>query len=324
MKVSFIIPLYNGLPLTRAMLASLQETMPVGTVHEIILVDDGSTDGTREWLASLRAPCHVLLNKENRGFAGTCNRGAAVAKGEFLFFLNNDLVLLPGWLKPMLTAFLRFRGVGVVGNVQRNFLTGAVDHAGVFFNHKGKPQHSTTRGLAAYRRVAAVTGACFGITRGAWHQLGGFDEGFVNGCEDVDLCLRARAAGLTNYVALRSTVRHHISASLGRKLRDEHNTCRLVHRWRGEIAPLAARDWCRHFIATHWEDSSIYDDDLARDALSCWLGATPSPLILRGVQSALQREIVRWRELLRPANHPEDPASSSNAQPIAPPIGVGG
>ncbi|MES1168988.1 MAG: glycosyltransferase, partial [Oleiharenicola lentus] len=110
MKISFLVPLYNNLPLTQAMLASLQATLPAGLEHEIIFVDDGSTDGTREWLqtvgpalaagpglpASGSHTIRAVLNEKNLGFAGACNRGAAVAHGEFLFFLNNDLILLPG------------------------------------------------------------------------------------------------------------------------------------------------------------------------------------------------------------------------------------
>ena len=153
MKASFIIPLYNCLPLTQAMLASLQSTLPTGLAHEIILVDDGSTDGTRAWLATLAAPCRALLNDRNLGFAATCNRGASVASGEFLFFLNNDLELLPNWLEPMLATFGRRPRAGIVGNVQLNFTTGAIDHTGVFFNHKGKPEHATRRGFASERAV---------------------------------------------------------------------------------------------------------------------------------------------------------------------------
>jgi GT2 family glycosyltransferase len=81
MQVSFVIPLYNCLPLTKAMLVSLRETVPVGLTHEIILVDDGSTDGTREWLSTLGNNCHAIFNEKNLGFAATCNRGAATALG---------------------------------------------------------------------------------------------------------------------------------------------------------------------------------------------------------------------------------------------------
>ena len=306
MKVSFIIPLYNGLSLTQAMLASLQATLPASLEHEIIFVDDCSRDGTRAWLQSLPAPCRFLRNETNRGFAATCNRGAAVARGEFLFFLNNDLVLLPRWLEPMLSAFDRFPHAGLVGNVQLNFATGEIDHAGIFFNHKGKPEHDTRRGsgLAGYRSVLAATGACFGLRASRWRQLGGFDEGYLNGCEDVDLCLRARQAGLTNHVALRSTARHHVSASVGRKLRDEQNTARLHARWRAEIIPHILTGCCRACLAASWDEPRNYPDvRLVRQAFLYLCGVLPFPSadLLEAAAGLLAIEQARWHHLFHGA-----------------------
>lgn len=302
MKVSFIIPLYNCLPLTQAMLASLQATLPADLSHEIIFVDDGSTDGTRPWLKNLPAPCRSILNETNLGFAKACNRGAAAAIGKFLFFLNNDLVLLPGWLGPMLAAFDRFPQVGFVGNIQLNAATGAVDHAGIFFNHKCKPQHVIELpawfAAPAYREVVAVTGACFGVPRDTWTRLGGFDEAFVNGSEDIDLCLRARAAGLHHYVALHSIVRHHISQSAGRKLRDEQNTHRLVERWADAILELAALAWSRRQVSVHAQTSGVCDYPMVWSALAHLLILpTPPRRVREGVAKALQLERRRWQEL---------------------------
>jgi GT2 family glycosyltransferase len=301
-KVSFIIPLYNCLPLTQAMLASLRATLPAGLVHEIILVDDGSTDGTREWLKDLPAPCRALLNERNLGFAKSCNRGAAAATGGFLCFLNNDLVLLPRWLEPMLAAFARFPAAAVVGNVQLNHATGAIDHAGIFFDHQGKPAHLVTRpwsGDRDFREVDALTGACLAAPRVLWEQLGGFDEGYVNGCEDIDLCLRARAAGLSCVVALQSVVRHHVSSSAGRKLRDEQNTARLVGRWAETIAELAAPAWSRAQVGRHAELSNVFDYPVICAALVHVLfRGRPSLPVREGVVEAMRAERRRWRELL--------------------------
>lgn len=303
MTVSFIIPLYNCLPLTQAMLTSLQATLPPDLAHEIIFVDDGSTDGSRDWLATLPPPCQALLNEKNLGFAGTCNRGAARARGEFLFFLNNDLVLTPHWLEPMLAVFAEQPAAGLVGNVQLNARTGEVDHVGIFFNHFGKPAHDRSPlavnprwPRAAYQSVPALTGACCALRRATWNQLGGFDEGFINGGEDIDLCLRARAAGLTNYVALRSVVRHHISASPGRKLRDEQNTHRLVERWRDPIATLALPAWCDHHLACGL-DPAEFRHDLRILCYALGLTATPPPAAQAGVAAAIEQELARWRTL---------------------------
>ncbi len=306
MKVSFIIPLYNCLPLTRVMLASLRATLPASLTHEIILVDDGSTDGTRAWLDTLPRTCRVLLNDRNLGFATTCNRGAAKAAGEFLFFLNSDLVLLPGWLEPMLAAFDRFPTCGLVGNVQLSAVNGMVDHTGVYFNHQGKPAHRTDRPIStrwfswpAYRKVDALTGACFGLHRSLWAQLDGFDESFVNGCEDIDLVLRATAAGRRHYIALGSIVRHHVSSSPGRNLHNEQNTRRLVQRWPKQIARLAARDWCWQQIIAHAELSGVLNYPLLYAALAHLLFRCEPPQLVRdGMVASLQRERQRWQELL--------------------------
>ena len=318
MKVSIIVPLFNCLPLTQAMLASLRATLPAGLAHEIILVDDGSTDGTREWLtgqgpsvvslsnplAGLDPPCRAILNDRNLGFAGACNRGAADAAGEFLFFLNSDLILQPGWLEPMLAVFTARPDAGLVGNVQLNAATGAVDHTGIFFNHQGKPAHHTARPLAGRftgeRTVPALTGACCALTRALWRELGGFDEGFVNGGEDIDLCLRASAAGRRHYVALRSVVRHHISASPGRKLRDEQNSYRLMQRWGAAIAGQIPRAWCWNHLASHWEDPRDFPDPRFAFAAVFYvlrLRQTPPPGAVAGSRHAVARELARWHRM---------------------------
>lgn len=304
MQASFVIPLFNCLEHTRECWRTLRATLPADLAHEIIFVDDGSTDGTREWLATLTPPCRAELNATNLGFAGACNRGAALARGELLFFLNNDLVLLPGWFEPLRELLAR-PDAGLVGNVQLNARTGALDHTGVCFDGKGKPTHERTRPLLArlrgWRDVPATTGACCALRKTTWDRLGGFDEAFRNGGEDIDLCLRARAAELANRVSLRSVVRHHISASLGRKLRDEHNSRRLAIRWRADIARLAARTWSTDYLARAWHGPrDTVDFGLAAEALGLSLGllATPSPDVLAGVNATLEHEIARWHQLL--------------------------
>jgi GT2 family glycosyltransferase len=211
----------------------------------------------------------------------------------------------------MLAAFERFPAAGLVGNVQRNFATGTLDHTGIFFNHQGKPAHLTSRpafGLQRYRATDALTGACFAIRRGTWEKLGGFDEGYVNGCEDIDLCLRARAAGLTCIVALRSVVRHHISASAGRKLRDEHNTARLVARWHDTIAALAAPAWSRETLRSHAERSDVFDYPIVWAALLHVLrGGPPPPSVQAGIAAAMAVERRRWDELLAGKATPAGP-----------------
>lgn len=247
MQVSFILPLYNQLTLTRACLESLRATVPSSVAPEIILVDDGSTDGTREFLRELAPPCVVLLNERNLGYAAANNRAARIAHGELLVLLNNDLVLTPGWLEPLLAAVAQVPRPGIIGNIQLNAATGAVDHAGMVFRDGGYPVHhrGELRELQAageFVEFPAVTAACCLLRRDWFLRAGGFDEGYVNGFEDTDLGLRAREDGLRNFVATRSVVRHHISSSPGRGAHEFRNAGRFLARWGPRTAQLE-REW---------------------------------------------------------------------------------
>lgn len=312
-QVSFVIPLFNNLALTRACVESLQATLPRGLTHEIILVDDGSTDGTREWLATLGSPFRVLLNERNLGYAVANNRAVAIARGRWLALLNSDLVLLPGWFNRIAGAHRSLAGrAGLVGNVQLNARTGAVDHTGIIISRTGKPEHDRAmpsrwhRFFSMVRPVPAVTGACVLLERSLWQQLGGFDEAYVNGGEDIDLCFKARAAGRINAVALASVVRHHISPSIGRKLHDEANSYLLARRWRREFlaaADLALRGWCRDYFEQALVDPRDVDSVLARRAWLHAQGLTPTPPAeaVADLTAALDREFANWEKMFGPA-----------------------
>ncbi len=310
MKISFIIPLFNCLPVTQAIVAGLPPSLPQGTDYEVILVDDGSTDGTRAWLAGLRPPFRAVLNERNLGYGAANNRGAALAEGGILALINNDLVLRPGWLEPMLAAH-RALGprAGLIGNLQIAAGSRRVDHAGIFINAKGKPEHVRRRPslaarlLAPVRPAAAVTGACIVIGTELWRTLGGFDESYRNGCEDVDLALRARALGRINAVALRSVVGHHISTSPGRKQRDEENTRRLVLRWREELAVLGQSAWTRRDFLERLPDPRDFPSPrLAWHQALHLLGLRrdPPPDALPGMRASIDQELARWDALLGP------------------------
>jgi len=187
---------------------------------------------------------------------------------------------------------------GLVGNVQLDAASRQVDHAGIFINLKGKPEHlredpGLCRSLLfPIRPVAAVTGACVLVRRQTWQLLGGFDEAYVNGCEDVDLCVNA--------VALRSRVLHHVSASPGRKRRDEENTRRLVLEWRDEIARIGSRGWARTLFLPLLPEPRDYPDklDAWRTALYlAHLTGEPPRSALAVMNLAIDGELARWRKM---------------------------
>lgn len=149
-----------------------------------------------------------------------------------------------------------------------------------------------------------MTGACMLVSRELWESLGGFDEGYRNGCEDVDLCLRARASGRVNAVALRSRVVHHVSAAPGRKARDEANTYRLALRWRETLILMGLRDWCRtRFEAYLKEPRDVADTAYALGLLTyLWhLRRRPPGAAAEGMRESLDLEIARWRGMFESA-----------------------
>lgn len=252
-EVSVVTALFNRLDLTRAFLGDLSRTLS-GVPHEVILVDDGSTDGTRDFLRGLvQDDFRVLFNETNGGFAASNNRGAAAARAPVLAFLNNDLVLREGWFDPMRAAL--GAEAGAVGNVQINAQTGRIDHAGVVFAPWGVPEHW---GMDYARipkggvgRFAAVTAACCLIRRDVFAEAGGFDESYRNGFEDIDLCLRLEAEGRSNRIAFGSRVGHWVSASPGRKESDRENIRLFLSRWGEETSRRGLRDWPRHYLRRH-------------------------------------------------------------------------
>ncbi|MDX2188164.1 MAG: glycosyltransferase family 2 protein [Opitutaceae bacterium] len=298
--VSLVVPTYNCLALTQAFHRSLLATLPKDTAWELIYVDDGSTDGTRDWLASIaNETIRVLLNERNLGYAAANNRAVALSRAPLLALLNNDLVLTPGWLEPMLSA-LRLPHVGIVGNVQFAVGTKLLDHAGIHIDAKARPTH--VRVLSGFTPEVtywpAVTGACCLLKRETWDTVGGFDERFQNGGEDVDFCLKLAAHGLRCAVANRSKILHHVSSSPNRKLRDEHNSFRLTRAWRAELARLALPARTRQITDLELDAALAFDDPAEAIHLTAFrlgLVRLPPCSAVRAVETALLEQEQRWR-----------------------------
>ncbi len=303
MQVSFIIPLFNCLPLTRECVYTLQKSLPKGLDHEIILVDDVSTDGTREWLSTLQSEFRIILNDSNLGYAKSNNCAARLAQGRLLCLLNNDLIFTDNWWQPLLKLYQKLgEKAGAIGNVQRRVSDHSIDHSGIRINAKGKPEHDQSSYPWPFqqRLVPAITGACLLIDRATYLEEGGFDESFLNGGEDVDLCFRLSAKGLINAVALRSMVRHHVSASPGRKKRDESNSYLLASKWRPQLTALALRPWTKRYLDELWVESipsEIWKDVVSSLLYLFHLSPHAPQIAITGVEQMMKTEFARWREL---------------------------
>jgi GT2 family glycosyltransferase len=238
--VSVVIPAYNKWEYTfRCLMALAHHTRDVA--HEVIVIDNASSDETAQALPQLEK-IRFQRNPSNLGFARACNQGAALARGRYLVFLNNDTEPRAGWLSAMVRVVEARPEVAVVGNLLL-FPDGTIQHAGVIFGY-GVP-FPITPFHAHYRQPAeagrapaelrAVTAACMLIRAQVFATVGGFDEGYVNGYEDVDLCFKVGRTGAKIVYTPDSVVVHHESVSEGRFASDGANIDRLNERWLGHL-----------------------------------------------------------------------------------------
>lgn len=281
---SIVIPLFNRAELTEQCLVNLADVTH-GATFEVILVDNASTDGTAALLASLGGDVQVLRNSENRGFAAACNQGARAARGRHVVFLNNDTIPLSGWLEPLLAELDADPKVAVVGS-KLLFADGTIQHAGVLFKRDlPLPYHAfyhapgSAPAVNTRRELRCVTGACMAVRRSVFDALGGFDEGFVNGYEDVDFCLKVRQRGNTIVYQPQSALYHLESQTAARKDHDQANWRRLFDRW--------GQDWWR-----------IGDEDvvLVPEGLAAHARADESSVIVPIADTA---EGHRWDAVVR-------------------------
>lgn len=221
MTVSIIVAHYGDCELLDWCVAALAANTDGD--YELVVVDNGTGHPVEANIA--------IRNPDNVGFGAASNQGAAAAHGDHLVFLNNDTEVRAGWLSP-LVAHLE-RGAGIVGSLLL-YPAGTIQHAGVrlYRDSRGRLVAENRQGEYAEGTVEAVTGACLAISRDLFWKLGGFDTGYHNGYEDVDLCLTARRAGYRVVYEPASTVTHHESAAgAARWTHVRQNVARLQERW---------------------------------------------------------------------------------------------
>jgi GT2 family glycosyltransferase/glycosyltransferase involved in cell wall biosynthesis len=241
-KVSIIIPVYNQVLHTLACLISLFESAPKAC-FEVIIADDCSTDETSTIFSKFSDRIRVIRTHGNLGFLKNCNHAAKAAKGEFVVFLNNDMVLLPDWLDSLVATISKDSECGMVGSKLLN-LDGTLQEAGgIFWNdgsawNYGRGQNPMAPEFNYKKEVDYCSGASICLRKEVWDSVGGFDVIYAPAyCEESDLAFRLRARGFKTIYQPRSVGIHLEGVSCGTdttqgiKAYQVENQKKLMVRW---------------------------------------------------------------------------------------------
>jgi GT2 family glycosyltransferase/glycosyltransferase involved in cell wall biosynthesis len=241
--VSIIIPVFNKWAVTRRCLASLFACDPDVAI-QIVVVDDASRDETLRRLSALPG-VDVVRNGVNSGFVHACNRGASIARGRYLWFLNNDTEVQAGSLKALIERADSDPTIGIVG-AKLVYPDGRLQEAGgIIWSDAGgwnygrnddprRPEYNFARD------VDYVSGASLVIGTELFRAIGGFDARYAPAYyEDTDLCFEVRARGYRVVYEPRSVVTHYEGAtagsevtSSGMKRFQETNRPKFREKWR--------------------------------------------------------------------------------------------
>ena len=225
--VSIVVLNWNGLSHLEGSLGSLEGLDYPADLLELILVDNGSSDGSVEFVERGHPRWRIVRQTSNLGFAEGNNRGAAAAGGEWIGFLNNDMRVEPGWLTALLRGLDARPGAACLASRILSWDGTAVDFVGGGVNYQGhgfQPEFGlpVPDGDRARRLLFACGGAML-VRRSVYEDLEGFDPAFFAYFEDIDLGWRLNLLGHDVWYMPQATAYHH-----------HHSTARKVdpHRLR--------------------------------------------------------------------------------------------
>ena len=262
-SVSIVVPNRDGLEHMQRLLAGLSEHTAYEP-QEVIVVDNGSRDGSGEYLQRVRTdfPLTVVANERNESFSDACNQGARLAGGELLLFLNNDTEPFEaGWLAELVEGVHR-DGVGIAGPtlIEPPAEPGdryAVQHRAIrlreeegvvrpVLDGRGDDPLGPRLGEDATSPIAA--GACMLVERGLFDDVGGFTHGYFYGGEDIDLGLKTWERGGAFLCSGRSLLIHRLGSTRTRedagqrRAIEDDNRRRLLERWGPRVRREFERD----------------------------------------------------------------------------------
>jgi GT2 family glycosyltransferase len=286
---SIIIPHFNG----RHHLDDCFQSLAAMTCqdYEILLVDNGSSDGTQDYVRAQYPQVRLIELGQNRGFTGACNAGWAAATGDIIILLNNDTAVHPHWLAELLQAFQQHPEAGSVASKMLLFDQRQTLHtAGDYYRVDGIPGN---RGVwqtdaGQYDTPDYVFSACGGSAayrREIIAEIGFLDDDFFFSCEDVDLGWRLQLAGWKVLYWPTAVVYHKLKATGGSvtgSYYDGRNFLYLI--WKNYPGPLLRQNW-RLIFRAQWR--------ITREALHAWRGAAARAR-LRGQLAGLWGICKMW------------------------------
>jgi GT2 family glycosyltransferase len=249
---SIVVPAFNHFDHTLTCLRALAASGDA-TAFEVIVVDDASSDETEARLAEIEG-IRVHRNAGNLGFIGSCNAGAAQARGDYLVFLNNDTAVQAGWLDALVRTFDAHPGAGLVG-AKLVYPDGRLQEAGgiVFSDgsgwNYGRFEDPAAPAYNYMRDADYCSGAAIALPRALFERLGGFDAHYAPAYyEDTDLAMKVRAEGLRVLYQPASTVVHFEGVTSGTdegsgiKAHQAVNREKFLERWKQQLAAHPAPD----------------------------------------------------------------------------------
>ncbi|MEK3772592.1 glycosyltransferase [Paenibacillus sp. FSL R5-0887] len=237
LKTSIILLTYNKLQYTKACIESIRQYTPKGT-YQLIVVDNLSTDGTRDWLAD-QMDILTIFNEENVGFPKGCNQGIEIATGDNILLLNNDVLVTQNWLSLMNDCLYSSNDIGAVGPVS-NSAYGDQEINATYTTLDEMWDYANNYNIITapdWEQKIKLIGFCMLIRKDVVEQIGLLDEIFSPGmCEDGDYSLRIIQAGYKLMVCRNIFIHHFGSTSFGempeqRQQLWARNRQRFVEKW---------------------------------------------------------------------------------------------
>ena len=310
-SVSVVIPHWNRAEFLPECLRSLESQ--THRPHQVILVDNGSTDGSLDLLAREFPWVRAIPLGENRGFAFAVNRGIEASEGELISLFNNDVEADPGWLEALVRGLERHPDAGMATPKLLLFddrevinaagdtygLDGVPGNRGVWERDTGQyddesPVFGPGGAASLFRREMLEA-----LSRSGPDGREYFDEAFVSYCEDVDLAWRAQLAGYTCIYVPDAVAYHRLSATGGGPLGSYYNGRNFLY--------VIAKDYPGSLLRRHWSKILKAQIRIAWEAAKNWRGKAARAR-LRGIVVGLltwPRMLGKRREVQRSGKAPD-------------------